>query len=279
MPSADPSAAREMPRIRLAHPSGSTAEGYLHGAHVTSWVPAGGGAALFVSRAAKLDGQSAIRGGVPVVFPQFADNGPLPKHGFVRTAAWERVDASESRATLRLRDSERTRALWPHAFAAEYTVEVDARRLTMRLRIENTGAEPFEFTAALHTYLRVADVGRASVAGLHGVTYRDKVRGGETYVEEDSELRIDGELDRVYLRPPPEVRVRDVAGGRTFRVRSEGFADTVVWNPGAAGAAKLPDMEAGEAREMLCVEAAQVADPVRLPPGECWIGAQVLEIE
>jgi glucose-6-phosphate 1-epimerase len=279
MSSADPSAAREMPRIRLAHPSGATAEVYLHGAHVTSWVPAGGGEALFVSRAAKLDGESAIRGGVPVIFPQFADNGPLPKHGFVRTETWERVDASQSRATLRLRDSEATRAIWPHAFAAEYTVEVDERRLTMRLRIENTGAEPFDFTAALHTYLRVADVYRASVDGLRGVIYRDKVRGGETFVEEGAELRIDGELDRVYLGPPAELRVRDEAGGRGFRVRSEGFADTVVWNPGAAAAAALPDMEAGEEREMLCVEAAQVADPVRLQPGDSWTGAQVLEIE
>lgn len=279
MSSADPSAAREMPRIRLAHPSGGTAEVYLHGAHVTSWVPAGGGEALFVSRAARFDGESAIRGGVPVIFPQFADNGPLPKHGFVRTEAWERVDASESRATLRLRDNDGTRALWPHAFAAEYTVEVGERRLTMRLRVQNTGVEPFDFTAALHTYLRVADVGRASVAGLHGVTYRDKVRGGETYVEEDAELRIDGELDRVYLSPPPELRVRDDVAGRAFRVRSEGFADTVVWNPGAEAAAKLPDMEAGEEREMLCVEAAQVADPVRLQPGESWSGAQMLEVE
>jgi glucose-6-phosphate 1-epimerase len=269
----------ELPRIRLAHPSGAAAEVYLHGAHVTSWTPAGGGEALFVSRAAKFDGESSIRGGVPVVFPQFADNGPLPKHGFARTETWERVDAGDSRATLRLRDSEATRALWPHAFAAEFAVELDERRLTMRLRIENTGAEPFDFTAALHTYLRVADVWRSAVDGLTGVTYRDKVRDGQTFVEDDAELRIEGELDRVYLGPPAELRVRDEAGGRGLRVRREGFADTVVWNPGAQGAADLPDMEAGEEREFLCVEAAQVADPLRLEPGASWTGAQVLEIE
>jgi glucose-6-phosphate 1-epimerase len=277
--SSDSAASHGLPRIRLSHPSGAAAEVYLHGAHVASWVPAGGGEALFLSRAARLDGRSAIRGGVPVVFPQFADNGPLPKHGFARTAAWEVADASDTRAVFRLRDDEATRVIWPHAFLAEYAVELDERRLAMRLRIENTGDDAFDFTAALHTYLRVADVAHASVSDLRGVTYRDKVRGGESHVEEDAELRIEGELDRVYLHPPRELRVRDEAGGRTIRVRAEGFADAVVWNPGPRLAAELPDMEDDEHREMLCVEAAQVAEPVRLAPGGRWTAAQVLEIE
>lgn len=265
--------------IRLAHPSGSSAEVHPHGAHVTSWIPAGGSEALFLSRAARFGPGAAIRGGVPVIFPQFAELGPLPKHGFARTAAWERVEGSDARAVLRLRDSEATRALWPHAFAAELAVELEACRIAVRLSVTNTDGSPFSFTGALHTYLRVADVRRAAVEGLRGVRYRDKLRGGGTYAEEDAELRMDGEIDRVYMDAPSPLRVRDEAGGRTALVRAEGFADAVVWNPGARNAASFPDMEAGEERVMLCVEAAQATDPIRLAPGERWQGAQVLEME
>jgi glucose-6-phosphate 1-epimerase len=269
--------------IRLSHPSGALAEVCLHGAHVTSWVPAGGAEALFVSRAARFEAGTAIRGGVPVIFPQFASQGPLPKHGFARTSPWRLIDGGDgaARAVFALRDDARTRAIWPHAFLATLTVQLEAEWLTMRLAIENTGDAPFDFTAALHTYLRVADVRRASIAGLRGCTYSDTLRGGALRGEEHDELRIEDEIDRIYLRAPRELQVKDPAGGRggrSFRVRSEGFADVVVWNPGARGAAALSDMEAGEEREMLCVEAAQVGDAVALQPGESWTGVQLLEI-
>ena len=267
--------------LRLRHPSGASAEVHAFGAHVTSWVPAGGSEALFVSRAAKFDGSTAIRGGVPVIFPQFAGFGPLPKHGFARTAAWRLVDGGDGaeRATLELRDDERTRAVWPHAFAATLTVDVRAAGLALRLAVRNTGDAPFSFTGALHTYLRVADVRQASIAGLRGVTYRDSLHDGEVRVEQDDELRIADEIDRIYLQAPRELRVNDPAGVRSIRVRCEGFADAVVWNPGARGAAALADMEEGEEREMLCVEAAQVADPAQVLPGETWHGAQLLDID
>jgi glucose-6-phosphate 1-epimerase len=264
------------PHIRLSHDSGGTAEVYPYGAHVTSWLPAGGTEALFLSRAAKLEAGTAIRGGVPVIFPQFAGLGPLPKHGFARTQTWERVDAGGgTSARLRLRDTEETRSIWPHAFLAEYGVELGDDRLSLTLTIENTGPQPIDFTTALHTYLRVADVRQAAVEGLHGIRYREK---GEERVDEEVELTISGEVDRIYLNTPPELRVRDRANRRTFRVQSSGFADTVVWNPWAAATARLPDMEDGEYLEMICVEAAQVGTPIRLQPGERWTGMQRLQV-
>jgi glucose-6-phosphate 1-epimerase len=269
----------EMPSLRLSHPSGATARVYLHGAHVTSWVPAGGSGALFLSRAASFAPGAAIRGGVPVIFPQFAALGRLPKHGFARTQPWERVDDAHRRdaVRLRLRDSAETRAIWPHAFVAELAVELGADWLSITLTIDNTGAAAFQFTAALHTYLRVGDVRRAAIEGLRGVRYR--VTGEGERVDEEREVAVRGALDRVYLDAPPELRVHDAENGRVFLLRSEGFADTVVWNPWAEATAALPDMEDDEYLEMLCVEAAQVGAPVRLQAGGSWTGGQRLQVE
>ncbi|HEX2207933.1 MAG TPA: D-hexose-6-phosphate mutarotase [Longimicrobium sp.] len=265
------------PALRLSHDSGSSAEVRLHGAHVTSFVPAGGSEALFLSRAAEFAPGRAIRGGVPVVFPQFAEMGPLPRHGLARAQPWERVENDDHphAVRLRLRDSQVTRALWPHPFLAELAVELEADALSIALTIHDTGDAPFPFTAALHTYLRVGDVRRATVEGLRGLRDREET---EERVDEDRALAVRGPVDRIYYHTPPELRVNDTASGRIFVLHSTGFADTVVWNPWADAAAALPDMEDGEYLEMLCVEAAQVGAPVHLHPGERWVGSQRIQV-
>lgn len=273
------SGAGGLPKLALAHPTGASAELYLHGAHLTSWVPAGSTEALFLSRAARFEDGRAIRGGVPVIFPQFAERGPLPRHGLVRTRAWRlKARADAASATLELDESPETLHLWPHSFHAELTVELDGRRLLQRLAVRNTGELPFSFTAALHSYFRVADVREASVEGLRGVTYRDRVRSDREFVEDAPELRIRGEVDRVYLGAPESVRVHDRLPGRRLGVTKSGFADLVVWNPGLEVASAFPDMETGEHLAMLCVEVAQVADPVVLDSGGEWIGEQRVEL-
>lgn len=54
----------------------ASAELYLHGATLTSW-KVGGEDLIFVSPKAVFAPPKAIRGGVPVCFPQFAMLGPL----------------------------------------------------------------------------------------------------------------------------------------------------------------------------------------------------------
>ena len=46
----------------------------------------------------------------------------------------------------------------PHAFKAVYTVTLHGEQLRTDLRIINTGDQPFEFSAALHTYIEVLDI-------------------------------------------------------------------------------------------------------------------------
>ena len=256
----------------------------LEGGHVVRWRPASGGEALYLSPLAAEHPARAIRGGVPVIFPQFDDLGPLSRHGFARTAAWHETqpDPGESLALV-LTDSAETRKHWPHAFRLTLGISVDtpstagADRLRLALRVRNAGDEPFAFTAALHTYLRVADVERVRVEGLDGTRYRDKTAGGRRVVQEGP-LRVRGPLDAVYERAPDRVVVQDEADGRVIEVTKSGFEDVVVWNPWREGAAGMVDLPDGDYRRMLCVEAAQVHRPAVLDAGATWEGIQTITV-
>ena len=274
-----------LPTVVLESPDGAQAELAHHGAHVLIWRPAasppGGGDRLFLADLTRWREGSPIRGGVPVVFPQFAERGPLPKHGFARTLPWELAaigepaGAGRTRARFRLADTPATRALWPHPFAAELTVAIGGATLEVALAIENRGTAPLTFTGALHTYLHVADLARARVRGLRGVRYLDSADGGRERVEEAPVVAFRGEVDRISLVAPARLALLD---GRTpvLAVESAGFRDAVVWNPGAGKAAAIADLEPGGHEHFVCIEAATVAVPVELAPGEHWTGAQTL---
>lgn len=268
-----------LPKVVLTDADGARAELYLHGAHVTSWAPAGGSEWLFLSERAAFEPRAAIRGGVPVVFPQFAGQGPLPKHGFARTLEWELAEAGSAAggaafARLRLRDSAATRALWPHSFLAELSVTVSGASLGVALAVANTGREPFTFTGALHSYFLLDDVRAATVEGLGGVRYRDYTAGGAERVDAESVLTLAGETDRIYFGAPERLRLRD--RGRALEIRSAGFPDVVVWNPWTARSAALADMAPDAYLRMLCIEAAVVGTPAMLAPGARWSGEQTL---
>ncbi len=263
------------PRIFLDDPSGGRAEIYLHGAQVTSWVDGTGREHLYFSRRARFEAGKSIRAGIPVVFPQFADNGPLPKHGLLRTREWRVARQEPASATLAIRDDVETRALWPHRFLAELVVTV-AGSLTVALRITNTDTSPFSFAGALHTYFAVDEVQEAAVTGLTGCTYRDKVRDWAEVVDGEPTVRIGGETDRVYAHAPSSVRLDGLGGRGRLDLETEGFGDWVVWNPWVELTAAQTDMEPEDYRRMLCVEAARIADPVMLNPGERWTGMQTM---
>jgi glucose-6-phosphate 1-epimerase len=272
--------AGNLPKVILTAADGARAEIYLHGAHLTSWLPAGASEdRLFLSRRSRFAAGAAIRGGIPVSFPQFATQGPLPSHGFARIAAWDLVradvrDDGSARAVLRLADSAATWLIWPHAFALGLEIRLSGSALEVALTARNAGSSRFEFTAALHTYLHVADIATTTVRGLQGALYYDKVRRVDDCRETAPDVRIDGAIDRVYRVAPQDLQVHEQ--GHSVAIRATGFPDTVVWNPGAEGALTLADLEPGEEKRMLCVEAAAATTPVVLEAGATWRGMQAL---
>jgi glucose-6-phosphate 1-epimerase len=269
--------------VQLCNAAGDTAKVSLYGAQVLSWIPALGGEQLYCSPHTVMSGR-AIRGGVPVCFPQFANYGPLAKHGFARTAVWQLhgapitgVDAQLASATFTLQDSPLTQAQWPFGFALLLQVRLGKGFVEWCLQVANTGATAFDFTAALHTYLAVADVQQMAVRGLASAPYLDAMQKNAKAIGTAPLLHIADETDRVYLAPPPSLDILR-SGLQHMRIDQAGFADTVVWNPGPAKAATLGDMPAADWRRMLCVEAAQIEHPVHLLPGTQWQGTQRLTL-
>ena len=67
-----------------------------------------------------------------------------------------------------------------------------------------------------------------------------------------------------------------IALGRFNTGSTDGFGDVVVWNPGEQLATRFGDLSPGDHRHFVCVEAAQIVQPVVLAPGERWMGMQRL---
>jgi glucose-6-phosphate 1-epimerase len=266
----------EFPKILSATGDGAQAEIYLHGGHITSWHTPEGRERLFLSPKTAFGHSAALRGGIPVVFPQFSGNGPLIKHGFARLVPWEctgtQTNPSGTATTrFKLRETDETRTIWDHAFQLDLAVTVGGAQLEIAMQAANTGALPFGFTAALHTYLHVNDLAAVRVEGLEGRPYREF---GVDYVQPDAPLTINGEVDRIYWNVPGPVTMHDV--DQTIQVVATGFPDAVVWNPGPEKCATLVDMEPEGYRHMLCIEAVAIGQPVTLAPGASWSGAQTL---
>lgn len=244
-----------------------------HGGQVLSWRTADGVERLYRPDSLKAEFGYALRGGVPVCFPQFADRGPVMKHGFARLLPWQVALQDEQKIVLDLTDSEHTRSLWSYCFRLEQHISLSENALCIELVIKNTGDQEFGFTNALHTYLRVDNVLVVKLFGLNGIRYEDALQAGVLKTEQTDILRLPDELDRVYHSPPSQLKLIQ-PGQKTMLIEQEGFTDTVVWNPGMLKAAELKDMSTTDWQVMLCVEAAVAAKAVYVAAGEEWRGKQ-----
>ena len=270
---------RGQPAVQLPGPKGSQLVVSLLGGQVLSWITPDGRERLYLSDQAVFDGVTPIRGGIPVCFPQFANQGDLPKHGFLRTRVWEvtTVRASKDFALLSMAflSDESTLSLWPYEFRAEITFMLEEDRLDIEFSIENTGGQTMAFTGALHTYLKVVQVEDVSIEGLYGHDYRDSLTG-EVKRETGTELIIEKETDRIYRDVSRPLMLK--AGNHSLGIQVRDFADVVVWNPWVDRCAALEDMPTEGWRHMLCIEAAAASEPVVVDAGEEWCGRQAFVV-
>ena len=260
----------ELPMLEITTPW-STAEIYLHGAHVTHFKRHDEPPLLFLSQCSRFETNAPIRGGIPIIFPWFGKPADKPgQHGFVRHREWmlksiqSPADGS-AKIHLTLPNSPE---LADGGIAVEYVVEV-AQQLTVELIITNSTDQPFAFENCLHTYFTVGDINTVSVTGLRGTDYLNQPTGYSRHTDNDNEILFAGEVDRAYLNTTAVSEIHDPTLKRIIRVTKEGSRSTVVWNPWIAKAKAMPDYGDEEYKGMVCVESGNVMEnKVTLPPGQ-----------
>lgn len=268
------------PMLRIVTPR-STAEIYLHGAHLTHYQRTGEPPLLFLSASSRFQHDAAIRGGIPIIFPWFGKPaGRSVQHGFARLREW-----TVSSIEMSTDGSVSARLTLPAALApiagssgesvpdtsgvlVEYRVTV-GDWLGAELTVTNGSAHPFAFENCLHTYFAVGDVSRVTVTGLTGTTYLDQQAGYARRMDDADAIRVAGEVDRAYVKTTATVDIHDPVWNRTIRVEKSGSHSTVVWNPWVAKAKAMADFGDDEYPKMVCVESGNIGeDRVDLAPGD-----------
>ncbi|CAI8618020.1 unnamed protein product [Vicia faba] len=276
-------------QLVLRTPQGASARVSLHGAQVTSWRNEHGEELLFTSSKIVPKAPKAIRGGIPICFPQFGNCGSLERHGFARNRMWA-IDENppplppndsrgKSFVDLLLKSSEEDVRCWPHSFELRLRVSLTTSGdLSLISRVRNINGKPFSFSFAYHTYLLVSDISEIRIEGLETLDYLDNLSHKERFTEQGDAITFESEVDRLYLSSPNIIAVLDHERKRTFIIRKEGLPDVAVWNPWEKKSKSMVDFGDDEYKQMLCVDGAVIEKPVNLKPGEEWTGRIQLSV-
>ncbi|KAK7850010.1 putative glucose-6-phosphate 1-epimerase [Quercus suber] len=231
----------------------------------------------------------AMRGGIPICFPQFGNCGLLEQHGFARNKIWTVDDNppplhpndshGKSFIDLLLKPSKEDQKGWPHSFEFRLRVSLTTDGdLILISRVRNINGKPFSFSFAYHTYLSVSDISEVRIEGLETLDYLDNLCQRERFTEQGDAITFESEMDRVYLSSPNVIAVLDHEKKRTYVIRKEGLPDSAVWNPWDKKSKSMVDFGDEEYKQMLCVDGAAIEKPITLKPGEEWTGRLQLSV-
>lgn len=213
------------------------------------------------------------RGGVPVLFPQFAERGALPKHGFARHCYWSSDSEIEtsmevnSVKSLTIHDGDFPS--WPHSAKLVLETDLTANSFRQTLTVTNIGADRFSWTGGLHPYFLLDDLESASLTGLHGVPYKDRYNEALDLVGQNQWLWNGMPCENLFGTAPA---IRLYSASKELKISTTGFDQWMIWNPGTEGAKGLADMIADDWRRFVCVEPVCIDRPVVLSPAESFVG-------
>lgn len=219
------------------------------------------------------DVQQTVRGGIPVLFPQFADRGPLKKHGFARDLQWQLLDegthTNGQSLVFKLQIQQGDQFDWPNSAKLVLAAQLMPNALRVHLQVCNSGSTQFAWTGGLHPYICLADLRTSQLLGLHGTSVQDRYDPDRT-TETDAAVSWNGdEFERLY---DSQAQLLLQTPSHTIQLSMTGFDQWMVWNPGVIGAQALKDLPDLDWKRFVCVEPVRVSRPSVLQPGEVFEG-------
>jgi glucose-6-phosphate 1-epimerase len=244
----------------------------LFGGHVYSWI-CGGIEQLYMSKSAVWDGKKALRGGIPVVFPQFGRPlDTMAQHGFARNYLWTIASTTEDEVVLELKDNDSSRSQFPHKFCLQYAVKLSPNKLSLSLKVHNLNAdESFQCHTLLHSYFAINSQ-NAIVTGFGPCKFVDKTSDMKEFPNEGETNAINKEIDRIYYGHESNVTITDdkksLVVNHSANLDDEPFpTDVVLWNAWIDKCKSMGDLDDDAYLKYVCVEPGTVKDWVTLEPG------------
>ena len=230
------------------------------GAHVFSYVPAGGEEVLFSVRESDFMSPEFQHVGIPVVWPWFNMNGEAhtAPHGFAFRSVWKVLDETGSddvtEVRLLLESSRETKEEWPYEFRIVYAIRL-SNRLELSFSTENTGTAAFDVTEGFHPYFNVAEYTNTVIRGLDG-SLIDKIDPDKPNPVQKGEVACAPGMCHVHFAPTGPVEIVDEGNGRSIFVWGRENRKVILWNPGPGFGA--PELGPEDWRHIVCVEPANI---------------------
>ena len=229
---------------------------------------------LYLSPLVDLYPENPIRGGIPLMFPQFGDSGPLRKHGFVRDLQWNLVDETENADGKNLTYVLDVKATdfpeWPFDASLKFNVGLSLQTLTIGLSVQNTGTQAFSFTGGFHPYFAISSRKDILLNGLEGLPFKDSFPSDNAY-----ELTAEGLVERQYMG---DAEIRFYNGSKWLKLTASGFDSWMIWNPGRVGAKKISDLPEDDWDRFICIEPIVLAETISLNPDQDYKGQMTIEV-
>lgn len=246
----------------------------LFGGQLLSWVPANQREVIYVSDLAIFDGETPIRGGIPICWPWFGNVENRQAHGFVRNTVWEVAQiVDESNYSKIVLNCVHNHPEF-EGLLLSIIYEI-GETLSIQLITHNVSQSPFTITEALHTYLKVSNIANVTVGGLFNCKYFDKLTAN-FHSEPSTKFQFSKETDRIYSTSSAQI-VYDL--DRNLIIEKEGSADTVVWNPWVERSKAITDLDSNSFYDFLCIEAANILNPIVINPQQKHVISQKITVE
>lgn len=233
----------DIPVLKLTHEVGEALIA-LQGAHLLQWRPSSQQeSVLWLSDVEPFELGKAIRGGIPLCYPWFNQQGGTPAHGYARITLWKLADyclkPQEVTLTFQLLDE-----------AGEVEAEMQMR-FSERCELRFTHFRDEAVQLAMHSYFQVSDIENLSLLNLPTLRYNFALAEEENLPEVQ---KVNDRIDAIYaVEEKSQAVIKDKA--RQIQLTQQNASDMVLWNPGEKGAS---GMKGGANRQMLCLETARI---------------------